>query len=87
MTLNISAHGDRQGRVKNKHLNKMEKMNNDSFGKFQNDQIESLASIKGGLVVGDTSTSLCKTTETTFDTDSTSNGENVADKRCSGNFA
>ena len=62
-------------------------MNKDSFGKFQNNQIDSLSSIKGGNVVGDTSTTLCKTTETTFDTDSTSNGENVADKRCSGNLA
>ena len=65
----------------------MEKMNNDSFGKFQNNQIESLSSVKGGVVVGDTSTTLCKTTESTFDTDSIANGENVSDKRCSGNFA
>jgi hypothetical protein len=65
----------------------MEKMNKDSFGKFQNNQIESLSSVKGGKVAGDTSTSLCKTNESTFDTDSTSNGENVADRRCSGNIA
>jgi hypothetical protein len=65
----------------------MEKMNKDSFGKFQNNQVESLSSIKGGQLVGDTSTALCKTTESTFDTDSTSNGENVADKRCSGNIS
>jgi hypothetical protein len=61
----------------------MEKMNKDCFGKFQNNQIESLSSVKGGKVAGDTSTSLCKTTESTFDTDSQGSQENLSDARCS----
>jgi hypothetical protein len=66
-------------KLKNK---KMEKMNKDLFGKFETNKIDSLSSIKGGLVVGDSSTTLCKTTESTFDTDSTANQENLSDKRC-----
>jgi hypothetical protein len=65
---------------------KMENLQNNQFGKFEKNQIDALSSIKGGTVAGDTSTTLCKTTESTFDTDSTSNGESVADRRCSGNF-
>jgi hypothetical protein len=60
----------------------MEKMNKDLFGKFQKSKIDSLSSIKGGLVVGDSSTTLCKTTESTFDTDSQAKQENTADPRC-----
>ena len=60
----------------------MEKMNKDLFGKFQKNKIESLSSIKGGNVVGDSSTTLCKTTESTFDTDSQAKQENLTDPRC-----
>jgi hypothetical protein len=81
MTPKISAQGDRQGRQKIKHK-KMEKMNKDLFGKFQKNKIDSLSSIKGGTAVGDSSTTLCKTTESTFDTDSQSKQENLTDPRC-----
>ena len=57
-------------------------MNKDLFGKFQNNKIDSLSSIKGGNVLGDSSTTLCKTTESTFDTDSQSSQEDLSDKRC-----
>jgi hypothetical protein len=60
----------------------MEKMNNDLFGKFQDNKIDSLSSIKGGQLVGDSSTTLCKTTESTFDTDSQGSQEDLSDKRC-----
>lgn len=58
---------------------------NETFGKFQKSKVDTLASVKGGVMVSDTKTTLCATTESTFDSDSTSNGENVADKRCPGN--
>jgi hypothetical protein len=59
----------------------MEKMNKDLFGKFQNSKIEMLASVKGGSVIGTTSTTLCKTAEGSFDTDE-GNTEHFDDKRC-----
>jgi hypothetical protein len=58
---------------------------NDKFGKFQKSKVDGLSSIKGGVLAGDTKTTLCATTESTFDSDSTTNGEDVADKRCAGN--
>jgi hypothetical protein len=60
----------------------MEKINNDLFGKFQKSKIDSLSSIKGGKVAGDSTTTLCKTTESTFDTDSQAKQENLDDPRC-----
>jgi len=58
---------------------------NEIFGKFQKNKVDSVSAIKGGVLVGDTKTTLCVTTESTFDSDSITNGEDVADKRCAGN--
>jgi hypothetical protein len=60
----------------------MEKMNKDLFGKYLINKIDSLSSIKGGLVAGDTSTTLCKTLESSFDTDLPANTERFEDPRC-----
>jgi hypothetical protein len=61
-------------------------MTKNFFGKFQNSKIKFLLSIKGGSVIGDTSTTLCTTGETTFDTDSQIAYENLMDERCAQQF-
>jgi len=60
----------------------MEKKNNDIFGKFKKNKVDSLSSIKGGVLAGDTKTTLCTTTESTFDSDSQTSQEDLNDKRC-----
>jgi len=60
----------------------MEQKNKDLFGKFQKQKIEALSSIKGGVMVGDSKTTLCSTVESTFDSDSQSAQEDLNDKRC-----
>jgi len=62
----------------------MDKKTNEIFGKFQKQKVEALSAIKGGKVVDDTKTTLCQTSESTFDTDSQGSDENLGDKRCGG---
>jgi len=59
----------------------MEKSDKNYFGKFQHNKIEMLEAIKGGNVIGTTSSTLCKTAEGNFDTDD-SGVEHFDDKRC-----
>lgn len=59
----------------------LESIDNDMFGKFESHKLSSLSKVKGGL---QTSTTLCKTDEETFDSDSNSSGENLQDARCNG---
>jgi hypothetical protein len=60
----------------------MEKKKTEIFGKFQKNKVEALSSIKGGVMVSDSKTTLCSTTESTFDSDSQSSQEDLNDKRC-----
>jgi hypothetical protein len=60
----------------------MDKKTNEIFGKFQKQKVEAISAIKGGMVIDDTKTALCQTSESTFDTDSTGSQEDLSDKRC-----
>ena len=61
---------------------KLERMDNDLFGKFEEHKLNDLAStqLKGGA----TTTTLCSTTEAWNDSDSNSSGEDLSDARCTG---
>lgn len=59
----------------------LEDLNNDMFGKFESHKLSSLSKVKGGL---QTSTTKCKTDESTFDSDSNSSGEQLNDPSCTG---
>jgi len=62
----------------------MDKKTNEIFGKFQKQKVEALSAIKGGVVASDSKTTLCQTSQSTFDSDSQAGQENLGDKRCSG---
>ena len=55
---------------------------NKAFGKFQKSKIEGLSTIKGGVLVADTKTTLCITNEATFDTDSVADREDLKNAHC-----
>jgi len=61
---------------------KMDKKTGEIFGKFQKQKVDTLSSIKGGVMVSDSKTTLCQTSESTFDSDSQAGQENLGDKRC-----
>jgi len=60
----------------------MKEEKDEIFGKFQNNKAEALTAIKGGAVSSETTTTLCRTTESMFDNDPQTSSENADDARC-----
>lgn len=62
--------------------NNLESLKGDLFGKFESHKLSdaTASTVKGGS----TSTTLCKTVESTFDTDHQGGQESLADPRCPG---